>query len=181
MWRSIGLVIVFMVFSAVPPLDADDSSPYSLLMHVKVTSYAGCMDWDMDDVRLDCGVINTDGIDESPYAPIGVWIVMGGVPPCEGTDGGIGGVQFGIRYEDTVQVNGWSLCNSGAGIAGEGWPDSGTGYAAAWPGGCYCVTENDDGLTKIGYFYLISGYSHGGIWIAEHPEVGYVEASDWRV
>ncbi len=51
-------------------------------------------------------------------------------------DEGIGGLQFGIEYEN-VEIQGWGLCTGGSEIPEAGWPRSGTGNAVTWPGGCY--------------------------------------------
>jgi len=72
---------------------------------------------------------------------------------------------------------GWSMCTGGSEIPEDGWPASGTGNAVTWAGGCYDVTENDDGVTKIGFFVIFPD-SRGAMWIVEDPRVGYALASD---
>ncbi len=113
--------------------------------------------------------------------PIFTWILVGGVPDVDGEHGGIGGLQFGIQYEPTVEVWVWTLCTGGSEIPQDDvdgvWPESGTGNAVTWYDGCYTVTENYDGLTRVGFFTMYPG-SHGGIRIMNDPRIGQGEALD---
>ncbi len=173
---TIGLALVAAACASMNPSQADDFYPYSLMLHVTPPSYSGCGEPTMADAVLNCGMVDPEGKDFGPFTPIFVWVVVGGVPPCEGNAGGIGGIRFGIQYEPTVLVAGWAVC-AGSEVQGPGWPGSGTGDAITWQGGCYCVTANTDGMTKVGFFQ-INPTSAGGMVIVEDPQVGFAQAAD---
>jgi hypothetical protein len=65
------------------------------------------------------------------------------------------GVQFGVAYDTTVAVGSWTLCTGGLEIAEPGWPDSGTGFAATWPGIHHGVGSH--GLHVVGFFQIEPG------------------------
>jgi hypothetical protein len=81
-----------------------------------------------------------------------IWVVAsrsGGFPD------GIGGLQFGIQYSGLGGVF-WTLCTGGSEIPEAGWPNSGTGNAVTWSGGCY---EPGREVAKVGYVLAFDGTS----------------------
>ncbi len=171
-----GLALIAAVCFLTVPAQADDTYPYSLMLHTSPPTYSGCGEPTMADGALNCGMVYTNGRDYGAYTPVFVWVLIGNVPPCTPDGGGVGGVRFGIEYEPTVLLSGWAVC-AGAEVPGFGWPGSGTGNAITWQGGCKCVTANTDGMTKVGFFQCNPG-SMGGLWITEDPQVGYAQAAD---
>ncbi len=71
------------------------------------------------------------------------------------------------------------MCTGGNELPDNFWPASGTGNAVVWPRRCYDVTENNDGMTKIGHF-VVSPDSRGAMSIVVDPHVGYALAADCR-
>jgi hypothetical protein len=104
---------------------------------------------------------------DSPGLPVGtrafLWIA---VTYHEGFPADVGGVQFGIHYSD-LEIDEWSLCTGGIEIRQEGWPDSGTGNALTWSGGCH-TPEND--VAVVGFLA-----PRGGSICSSTP----VEPSTW--
>jgi hypothetical protein len=95
-----------------------------------------------------------------------VWVVAsreGGFPQ------GVGGMQFGIEYSGLTVV-GWTLCTGGSEISQAGWPDSGTGNAVTWSGGCY---SSPGTRARIGYISILDG-SQGSFSVTGDPRLNPV-------
>jgi len=182
---AMGLAAVTLVAGAA---QADDSYPYSVFLHFTQPSFAGCdetVGGFMQDALLNCGVIDTGASDYGSFSPNFLWILVGNVPDGTGpgAPGGIGGLQFGIEYDATVALGGgFSLCTGGSAIPQDdlqgSWPQSGTGNAVTWGGGCGLVTDNEDGVTTVGFIPIAPG-SSGIFSIIGDPRIdGIVEAAD---
>ncbi len=175
-WITVG------VLTLPTPIMAADEFPYTLDLHFTEPSYLGCTEGTVSDGALRCWVLNPNGIDVGEFEPNFAWVVIGGVPDGSGpgAPGGIGGLQFGIEYDSTVDMT-WFLCTGGtespqADPIDGVWPDTGTGNDVRWPGGCYLVTDNPDGVTKVGLFILTQG-SAGLIRVVEDPRIGQAHAT----
>jgi len=137
----------------------EDLPQQSLDVHFTIPSYSQCAEASVMDAALSCESLNGTYSDFGFDAPNFAWIIVGRVEPTggPGSAGGIGGVQFGIEYDPGLVVvsastGGWALCTGGEELPETGWPKSGYGNAATWTGGCYEVTDNPDGMTRVGYF-----------------------------
>lgn len=120
-----------------------------------------------------------------PYSPVHseyIWVFVGNVPDGEGpgTPGGVGGIRFGIEYPEELGITSWTLCTGGAEIpqADEGgtWPDSGTGNAVTFSGGCYDPVIKDE-LALVGVF-TYTAQTDGYLRIVDDPRFGKVEVND---
>ena len=177
---AMGVVAAATIF-AIPA--GAQPYPYNLDMHFQPPSYLGCTEGTVADAVLNCGIINPNAIDVGAFAPNFIWMIISGVPDGSGpgAPGGIGGLQFGIEYDASVVLGGsFTLCTGGSEIpqndAGGTWPASGTGNAVTWSGGCYLVTDNPDGATKIGFLPIAPG-SVGLIRFIEDPRIGQAQAA----
>lgn len=161
-----------------PVVAGEDPYPYSIDVHFTAASYAGCEESAVADAALSCDAITSE-IDPVGSELVFAWIVVGQVPPGTGAGqpGGIAGIQFGIEYDPTLVVQGWSLCTGGTEIAEEGWPKSGNGNAMIWEGGCHLVEDNEDGVTRVGFFPLRAN-GPGQIRVTDDPRVGIAQAAD---
>lgn len=154
-------------------LAGDNDYPFTINFDFNPPSYSGCTDPAVADGELSCATIDND-LNDYSGAPNYAWVMVGGVPDGTGpgAPGGIGGLQFGIMYDASFIVEGWSLCTGGSEIPqtdlGGAWPDSGRGNAVTWAGGCYLVEDNSEGVTRVGFFTVNSG-SDGMIRITEDP------------
>jgi len=154
---------------------ADDFA-YTLTWHFTPPSYSGCGDFIVSDGAISCEILDPD-FNDLGGQPNFCWAMVGQVPKGTGpgAPGGVGGVQFGIDYDPTVLLSGWTLCTGGSEIPQDDpegtWPAPGTGNAVTWSGGCYLVTENDDGLTRIGYL-TIDAASSGYLFFGVDPRIG---------
>lgn len=180
--RAVSLLLVGSLLLAGPVIAGD--YPYSVNFHFSFPSYSGCNEATVADAALTCGVIDTDANDYGPGQPNFVWLLVGGVPAGSGpgAPGGIGGIQFGLYHsDDGISISSWTLCTGGSEIPQDDltgtWPEDGTGNAITWAGGCRLVTDNADGLTRIGYFTLFPG--PGGVFsIDDDPRTGSAEAAE---
>lgn len=155
------------------------AEPYSLNFTIRQgIGYCGDFPLESD---IGCDLVLVDGVDFGEYGLLIVWVLVAAIPPQQGVDGGIGGVQFGIRYDPSVDVLGWALCTGGAEIPqrdDEGtWPESNTGNAIVWSQGCYPEAQNPDGMTAIGYL-VVREQSRGFMEIRDDPRTGRAEAVD---
>lgn len=168
---AMGLATVVIAAGAA---QGNEAYPYSINTHFSFPSYSGCAEAAVADGALNCGIIDTDANDYGPGQPNFVWILVGNVPPGTGpgADGGIGGIQFGMDH--SIQILSWALCTGGSEIPQDDlqgtWPASGTGNAITWGGGCKLVTDNDEGLTRVGYLTVAPGA--GQVAIAGDPRIG---------
>jgi hypothetical protein len=139
------------------------AQPQDDLSSINVTStnpsYSGCADpfFEVIDAGncLDLGGARIAG-------PAFIWVVAsrtGGYPD------GIGGIQYGIEHDLAIQ--GWTLCTGGAEIPQDGWPDSGTGTAATWEGGCYSSPGEN---AMVGFASVADG-SLGNLQITGDPRL----------
>lgn len=80
----------------------------------------------------------------------------------------VGGAQFGITYDATVTVTNWALCTGGGEIPEAGWPDSGTGNAVTWGGGCYGPPAE---MGRIGFFVTRPPFE-GVMSLTPDPRIG---------
>ncbi len=149
---------------------------YSIDVMFIAPSYSGCNDSVVADGNLACDRIDAEILDLGELTPNFAELVVGGVPvgAGPGVSGGIGGIQFGIEYVPSLDLYGWTLCTGGSEIPQVepvAWPASGSGNAVTWSDGCYLVTDNDDGVTKIGFFSVRSG-GPGFLRAAGDPRIG---------
>lgn len=184
---AMGLAAAAAVLGSVGIAQAqDDVFPYDLFIHMGPPSYSGCAEGSVADAALNCSMINPNGVDVGGFAPNFAWVIVGGVPEYEAGSpaaGGIGGIQFGVTYEPSVVVGGWSLCTGGSEIpSGTGpgevqWPGSGSGNAITWAGGCKEVLANPNGMTRVGFFTINPG-SGGFLFLDEDPRIERAQAAD---
>jgi hypothetical protein len=137
-----------------------------------INLYVANADYDLGcDAFADDALLCTDLV-SGPGSPDGVfiWVVLshqGGFPA------GVGGAQFGIEYSGLGGVF-WTLCTNGSEIPGSGWPNSGTGNAVTWSGGCYQPTGE---IAKIGYVLAFDG-SSGSFRIVGDPRLSDVDPQE---
>jgi hypothetical protein len=131
-------------------------------IHVTPASFSGCGAVDASSLSCRDIVSASDSVVDD-FA----WIVIGDL------SGEIGGAQFGISYDSGVNVatEAWTLCTGGSQISEPGWPNSDTGQAITWAGGC-AQTGSDD-LAVVGFLYVRSR-SSGRIRVIEDPRVGFI-------
>ncbi len=155
-----------------------DLFPYSINVHFTLPSYSGCNEASVADAALSCDAIQPSFVDAGGQ-PNYAWLLVDGVPDGSGpgAPGGIGGIQFGLDYPATVSVGTWTGCTGGTEIPEPDWPASGSGYATQWSGGCRMVTENPDGLTRIGFLVVDAG-SDGTLSVACDPRIGRCDVAD---
>jgi hypothetical protein len=116
-----------------------------------INLYVANADYDLacdsfSDDGLVCGdLVSAPGSADGSF----IWVVASHTGPFPD---GIGGIQFGIQYSGDLFSIGWALCTGGSEIAQAGWPDSGTGDAVTWSGGCYVPTGE---VAKIGYLTVL--------------------------
>jgi hypothetical protein len=168
----------------VPAPTLGDAEEPQITLNLHGTFYAGsCGTEIIRDEVLPCDALQPWSPDTGGFAPVWAWIVVGGVEDRdeETGRGGIGGIQFGVEYNPGIAVQGWTLCTGGAEIPEDGpggaWPASGTGNALTWNEGCYEVTENDDGVTAIGFLSLDAA-STGLLRITADPRIGEAHMVD---
>jgi len=178
--RILSGSVLVAVATAAPAVGGDVDS-YSLIYHMAAPSFSGCNDPAVADAALSCSAIDPDANDYSGQ-PNFMWVLVGAVPEGvgPGAPGGIGGVQFGIAYDFDVAPSGWTLCSGGSEIQQDNlegtWPESGTGNAITFGGGCKLVTENSDGVTRVGFFNVTA--TTGTAWFVPDPRTGVAEAAD---
>jgi len=155
--------LVFPVAASAQPTDIDAN------LNVLLTnpSYVGCSDPEF--VQIDERVCSE--IASGPIAgPAFLWLVTSREG---GYDAGIGGVQLGLTHTLGSGLA-WALCTGGSEIPEPGWPDSGTGDAATWAGGCYHPAGQ---VARIGYLGLSLG-DVGSIAITGDPRIGEAVYAD---
>ncbi len=143
-------------------------------IHFQPPSYIGCSEAAVSDAALSCGTLDDTYRDHGPSTPNFAWVVVGGVEDGTGpgAPGGIGGLQFGIDIDPGFVIRGWTLCTGGDEIPEVGWPKSGRGNAVTWSGGCRLVTDNGDGLTRVG-FLVLQALDEAMIRVTGDPRIGY--------
>lgn len=174
-WHSL-LVGSALAAGAVAASDGDwptDPLPDTTIdVHFTVPSYAGCQEHAVDDAALACAWLNDTYLDFGQ--PNFAWVMVGAVPDGDEPDipPGISGLQFGIEYDPGFVLlgDGWTLCNGGSELPEYGWPKSGYGNAVTWPGDCYEVHANADGLTRVGYF-LVRALDEAVMSLVEDPRL----------
>jgi hypothetical protein len=88
--------------------------------------------------------------------------------------GALAAVQFGVEYDPTVQVIGWTACHGAMQIGTPNWPDSGEGMALAFDPQ---YPTGDDSLVVLGCFVILDG-SSGTISVTADPRTGTANYSD---
>lgn len=170
-----------VAIAAATPAVGGDVDSYSLIFHMEAPSFSGCNDPAVADAALSCSAIDPDANDYSGQ-PNFMWMLVGAVPEGvgPGAAGGIGGAQFGVTYDFDVAPTSWALCTGGSEIPQDNlegtWPESGTGNAVTWGSGCRLVTENADGVTRIGFFTITA--TSGTASIIADPRIGNVQVAD---
>jgi hypothetical protein len=148
--------------SAAQPLDTD----VNINLHMTQADYSGCATFD------DADFVTCDDLASAPPASVDLF-VWAAVSREDVFDDGIGGIEFGIFYGDSVLVQGWTLCTGGLEIPMDDpelgtWPASGTGNAMTWFNGCYVPPHE---VAKIGFFSLVA-FSGGPMQIIPDVRVG---------
>lgn len=151
-----------------------------LLMHLKPTTTKNqCTTYGS---LTDCAQAVTRGQvgdARGPFYYAYVLVVTGALrgAPLGGNDLGIGGAQFGIRYDAAdqsgVDVFAWNLCAT-IEFPMSGWPASGTGTLITWDTTSRCQ-KNEVGVA--GYFYC-GAYSTDAFWLTARPVDGYMKVAD---
>jgi hypothetical protein len=156
----VGLMIPTFALAAV-----DDLS--NLNLYVANADYDLACDSYVDDGHLCADLVSGPGSPDGSF----IWVMMShsGVFPA-----GIGGAQFGIQYSDDLFSIGWTLCTGGSEISQAGWPDSGTGDAVTWAGGCYNPTGE---VAKVGYVTVLDG-TIGSFAIIGDPRLADLPVED---
>lgn len=151
--RTISFALSLLVPTAALAGDVIDPL-VTLNVHFTESSYLGCGLVDDGAIAVCENLASTSSAEE-----VFAWIFVakdGGL--VLGDTPGIGAAAFGIEYEATVEISGWALCTGGAEIPqadfGGRWPDSGTGNAVTWAGGCYIAPAE---VAKIGFLTAASG------------------------
>lgn len=144
------------VSTAQPPID--DCA--NLNLYVVEADYSGC-DTFQDADFATCG-------DLASAPPTGtdffVWVVFS----REGMTEDLDGIQFGILYDEAVEVTEWTLCTGSVEAPTPTWPASGAGNAVLWPGQCYSPPHE---VAKAGYF-TVAGSSTGAMQVIGDPRGG---------
>jgi hypothetical protein len=86
--------------------------------------------------------------------------------------GDVAGVQFGLEYPASVDVQSWTACTGGLSIPSPAWPDSGSALAITWDPAA--EPTSTDSLVVVGYFRLGAG-SSGLVSIIPDPRTGVAE------
>jgi subtilisin family serine protease len=143
------------------PAVAEDAP--TLFVHLTNASWSGCET--IDPSSMGCSDIDVEG-NSGGYQF--AFVMTGGI-------GAISGAQFGVEYEGTVDVEGWTLCTGGMSIPEEDWPGSGKALAVTWPETEY--PAGLDSLITIGYFSVAAG-STGKLSVAADDRIGRAEYAD---
>lgn len=155
---EIGLVGIALAtglgFAAVPGARAAGAP--SLSLHAVESPVASCVALDLAGVGCDDLVV-----DVPDATDLLVFVLATHVDS-------LAGVQFGIHYDATVSVNSWTRCTSGLDIPEDGWPDSGTAIALAFP---EILPTGPDSLVALGFF-TIEGGSSGSIQVTDDARIG---------
>ncbi len=177
------ITIAALLVPVVAKADPGAIDKYTIDVHFQPPSYLGCTEGAVADAALNCDVLNPVAIDVGEFTPNFAWLIAGSIPEGTGpgAEGGIGGLQFGLEYPETVFLGGgFTLCTGGSEIPQDDldgtWPESGTGNAVTWAGGCYLVTDNPDGVTKIGFIPINPG-STGFLFVRGDPRIGEAQAA----
>ena len=131
-----------------------------LLLHAVPASSSFCES--INDRTLGCSQVEVAAAGDRDLL---VWVLISDV------GGSLGGVEFGIRYDVTVNVAGWVPCTGGMENPDPSWPVSGSGIACVWPAGCYETGSSD--MAKVGFLFVRAG-SSGRIEVIEHAAIGKV-------
>jgi hypothetical protein len=164
----IALVLLAAPVAHAQPFDPIryESDPFvALNLHLTEADYAlGCDAF--DDAAV--GVCENLESDPMPGEAAFLWIVLsyaGGFPD------GVGGVEFGIEFED-IGTGGWALCTGGLEIPSDEWPASVSGNAITWEDGCYAPVGE---VAKVGYFIVTDGAT-GSMQVIGDPRLVPPEA-----
>jgi len=156
--KRFALCLVALMLPVVAFAQSDGNANINIV--ITEPDYSGCAGpWPAILEGMDC-----EDLVSAPWpGQAWVWVVMsdGDMYPD-----GLGGIQFGIEHEKALQ--GWSLCTGGSEIPEDGWPNSGTGNAATWGGGCYYPPGEN---AVVGVFPVTDG-SAGWMDIIGDPRIG---------
>jgi len=135
----------------------------ALILHITDASYSGCAT--IDPGTMDCSDIVVEGESgDTQFA----FVLTSHI-------GDIAGAEFGIEYDSTATVLGWTLCTNGSAIGEEDWPDSGTGLAVTWDEPQF--PSSADSLVAVGFFTVQSA-STGLMALTPDPRTGRAEYVD---
>ncbi len=148
-----GLLIPIVAF-------AQTDANANLNVYLTNPDYAGCAAGVFAQIEAS---VCEDLVTAPISGPAFLWVVLS---DGDAYPDGLGGCQFGVEH--TVQMDGWNLCTGGSEIAEEGWPQTGTGNAVTWGGGCYDPTGEN---AVLGYFSLTTGDS-GELTLTGDPRIG---------
>ncbi len=165
-----SILILFALVSTSALAQGDcPGNEYGFVVHFEDASYAGCSQ--LDDDVLDCDALaaaGATGVDQFAWLVTYGWENIPGWP----IGPGLGGVEFGIEYDPTVDVLSWSLCTGGNEIPQDDengtWPESHTGNAMTWGSADYMQPS---GFAKVGYLTIAAG-SAGRLAIIDDPRIG---------
>jgi hypothetical protein len=124
----------------------------------------------------DCASITHDPVTDAAGAFVFLvasnqngWVGDGGI------GNGIGAIIFGIEYTG-LTFNLWQVCAPGSDAqevpqadTNGTWPESGTGNAIAWTGGCYDPAGEN---ARLGYLYSVAGAASGSMQFTADPRDG---------
>jgi subtilisin family serine protease len=134
----------------------------ALVLHVTEFLEEGCEAIDPDTMSCESIVVEGDSGDLQ-----NVYVLTSDI-------GALAAVQFGIEYESTVHVLGWTACHGAMGIGTPDWPDSGEGMALAFDPQ---YPTAPDSLVVLGYFVILDG-SSGVMSITADPRTERAEYAD---
>ncbi len=146
---------------------AQDDVDANMNVFITLPSYAGCGDPAFE--AIDAGTC-ADLVSSPSGGPGFLWVVSsreGGYPD------GIGGAQFGLNH-DLGGGQSWTLCTGGSEIPEPGFPDSGTGNAVTWAGGCY----NPAGSAARVGFISVALDAAGSLAVTGDPRIGEAVYAD---
>ena len=130
---------------------------YSLTFHFTPPMYWCGDSLEKDAVYSSCDILNPNALDLGGFAPNQAWVIITGV--AAETERGARSVRFGLEHGMSHSLI-WANCTGGGDVEQDDlagtWPASGTWIETYWDG-CYAVTENEIGATRVGFLTVNPG------------------------